>query len=241
MVKYLNKSNIEWTDFTWNPEVGCRNRCSKTWCYAAALCKRFAKPWGRDPEDPFKPTFYPERLDAPSKLAKPSKIFVCSMGELWGPWVPVEWQNSVVSAMRTASWHTFLNLTKNPQGLLDYQKSGHQYPPNLWLGVSVTGDDDESRLHDLAKVDHPNKFVSFEPLLADVVDNGWFTLEGIKWAIIGCQTGPGAKPYHEVARAMSKIIGACSTEENWIPIFVKDNVLQQTTWLNPPREYPEGL
>ena len=87
MPRYLNKSAIEWCDLTWNPVVGCRNPCSKTWCYAAALCKRFAKPWGRDPEDPFKPTLYPERLDAPMKLKKPSKIFVCSMGELWGPWV----------------------------------------------------------------------------------------------------------------------------------------------------------
>lgn len=234
MVKYLNKSNIEWTDYTWNPVVGCRNGCS--YCYAKALCKRFAKPWGLNPEDPFAPRFYRERISAPLRENKNSKIFMMSMGELWGDWVPHWWQTEVLRTVRFASWHTFLNLTKNPQGLLDWQAMPYGLPPNLWLGVSVTGDDDESRLHDLAKVDHPNKFVSFEPLLADVTSNGWFTLEGIKWVIIGAQTGPGSQ--QPEGGWLADLLYQTTCRQ--IPTFVKDNLTWRPAW-KKPQEYPEGF
>ncbi|MBP2071179.1 DUF5131 family protein [Thermoanaerobacterium butyriciformans] len=36
----MNKSKIEWCDFTWNPVTGCRHGCP--YCYAAKQAKRFS-------------------------------------------------------------------------------------------------------------------------------------------------------------------------------------------------------
>ncbi len=29
----MNKTNIEWTDYTWNPVSGCLHPCRNTYCY----------------------------------------------------------------------------------------------------------------------------------------------------------------------------------------------------------------
>lgn len=236
MTRYLNRSAIEWTDLTWNPIVGCRNACP--YCYAEALCRRFTGPWGRDPEDPFKPEFYTVRLTAPLKHQEPARIFVCSMGELWGPWVLESWRNEVLRVIDWAEWHTFLNLTKNPEGIRDHQYHTANYirslPRNLWVGVSVDTVESLHRLTTLREeVGHPHKFVSFEPLLGDVAAHPDFSLEGIDWVIIGAQTGPGAEPvnldwvYNVGFRARA---ASC-------PLFIKDNVGLD----DPAQEFPEGF
>lgn len=69
----MNRTKIEWTDYSWNPIVGCDHGC--WYCYAAKLAIRFPKNFPNG----FKPTFYPERLKEPWKVKKPSKIFTCSV------------------------------------------------------------------------------------------------------------------------------------------------------------------
>lgn len=36
----MNKSAIDWCDFTWNPITGCRHTCE--YCYARRQAKRFS-------------------------------------------------------------------------------------------------------------------------------------------------------------------------------------------------------
>lgn len=74
------------------------------------------------------------------------------------------------------------------------------------------------------------KFVSFEPLLADVASHPEFNLEGIDWIIIGAQTGPGARP---IDRGAMRNIGHEAVKNN-IPIFIKDNV----GLTSPLQEFP---
>lgn len=245
-MKGLTPTKIEWCrdldgrkGFTWNIVTGCKNGCS--YCYARRLAEGRLKGRGRYVNG-FEPTFHKDILNAPFHLKRPSRIFISSMGEIWGPWVISKWQNDILNTVQNAPWHTFLNLTKNPSGLLTWSTfmvgtgAGRPFPPNLWLGVSVTGDGNVDLLNDLAQVDHPNKFVSFEPLIADVTSSGWFTLEGIKWVIIGQMTGPGAKPPKPdwVARIMKAARLDC------IPVFIKDNV-SIYPFDTRPQQSPEGM
>lgn len=131
-----DKSRIEWTDATWNPITGCTpisEGCAN--CYAKRMAEtRLAGRMGYDKDDPFKVTFHPDKLDQPSRWAKPRKIFVCSMGDLFHEDVPVEWIARVWAMMwRSAPWtwikddpvrtmqggHVFMVLTKRPRRMAE--------------------------------------------------------------------------------------------------------------------------
>ena len=61
----------------------------------------------------FDPTFHRYRLDEPQKWKKPRNIFVCSMADLFGDWVPDEWIREVFQACEAAPQHRYLFLSKN--------------------------------------------------------------------------------------------------------------------------------
>lgn len=155
--------------------------------------------------------------------------------------------NSYVGTRKEGYEHrTFLNLTKNPEGLLNWERYWRSqqsyirqpfplYPPNLWLGVSVEGPDQVDRLLRLQEVHHDKKFVSFEPLLGDVVKDPQFSLAGIGWVILGQQTGPGAvDPFSHWGMRIIE-----TAQRAKIPVFLKDNM--SWIWAPQPREFPEGM
>jgi protein gp37 len=162
----MNRTKIEWCDYTWNPVTGCwgpggvseeySNRC--WYCYAKKMANRF---YG-DGQDHFFPQFHPERLGQPSKIKKPSRIFVCSMGDLFGDWVPWQWIKSVLTCAEVNQEHTFIFLTKNPARYAEF----NPWPKNCWVGCTVTNQEDaDERIPDLFKVKAPVRFVSVEPML----------------------------------------------------------------------------
>lgn len=190
----MNKTGIVWEnpkegwklDFTWNPIVGCKNSCKdadgKPYCYAERLNNRFK--WIPDFK---KPVFYPERLIEPAKLKKPSTIFVVSMGDLFGEWIPDEWITEVLTVTMCNPGHKFMFLTKNPKRYLEFE-----FTDNCWLGTTLDHAKNKKRLIDMAWLDWKTKtFVSVEPLLSDF-SNVDFT--GINLVIVGADTSPGAKP-----------------------------------------------
>lgn len=223
----MNKSSIEWTDYTWNPVTGCKHGCP--YCYARRLAEGRLK--GRfGYENGFEPTFHINRLDEPSKVRKPSKIFVCSMGDLFGEWVPSNWISSVLIMIRTNPQHTFQVLTKNPKRLERWMN----IPPNLWLGTSIDGlNGSLNRARILNDITQFNtKFISFEPLLSDISNQiNIYDLNKIDWVIIGAQTGPNAKQPKK--DWIKNLIFDCN--QVGIPIFIKDNV----EWDGPiTQDYP---
>ena len=172
--KGLNKTKIEWTDYTWNPVTGCKHGCY--YCYAKRISMRF--------RGHFEPTIHRERLMQPYKLKKPSKIFVCSMADLFGDWVPREWIETIIGTINLSPQHTFQFLTKNPKRYKEFT-----YPENVWLGVTV--DHPSSQRIDLLKrVWAPVRFISFEPILGDMSK---LDLSLIDLCIIGRDTSPGAE------------------------------------------------
>ena len=85
----MNRTRIEWTDFTWNPVTGCLHDCS--YCYARKLTVRFPANFPAG----FTPAFHPGRLGQPCRIQRPSRVFVCSMADLFGAWVPDHWISAV--------------------------------------------------------------------------------------------------------------------------------------------------
>jgi hypothetical protein len=125
----LNKSKIEWCDLTWNPVTGCNHGCE--YCYAKKIANRFGShdvtnlgnemtiQLNTKPSNPypykFIPTFHKYRLEEPAQKTKGRKIFVCSMADLFGNWVPDEWTSEVLKSCEAAPQHKYLFLTKNPK------------------------------------------------------------------------------------------------------------------------------
>lgn len=206
----MNRTRIEWCDYSWNPITGCKHGC--WYCYAKKLAQRFPKnfPYG------FEPHFYPERLKEPWELKKPSKIFVCSIADLFAPWTPQQWTEKVMYFMLWCpTKHTFQMLTKNPERI----PRGPHYPRTWWFGTTVTGEGDECHIDAIREVNCAVRFVSFEPLLNEI-DFTSYDLEGIDWVIIGKLTGS-----KKVKLKNSWLIDIREECRFWdIPIFEKDNL-----------------
>jgi protein gp37 len=178
----MNKTKIEWCDWTWNPIVGCSpvsEGCAN--CYAERIAARYHYRWDG-------PSYYPERLKQPAWQKKPGRVFVCSMSDFWHPGVQPEWRAEILDAMAAAPQHTYLLLTKRPENARRFCGSR-----NLWLGI--TGENQrraDERWDCLAGIGAAVRFVSVEPMLGPVTLRDWATLPD--WVIAGPETGPGARP-----------------------------------------------
>jgi len=213
----MNKTKIEWTDYSWNPIVGCKHGC--WYCYARRLAKRFPKNFPNG----FEPTFYPERLDQPTKVKKPSKIFVCSISDLFAPWTRKKWREAVLKAIKECPVkHTFQLLTKNPEWIGNYK-----FPDNAWVGTTATQLSERHNIKEIKNINARVKFVSFEPLLGSFRN---LDLNGIDWVIIGKLTG--SKKIKLDPFWVSYLI--MEARQHDIPLFLKDNL----NWHEKIQEFP---
>jgi len=189
-------STIEWTDATWNPIRGCTKispGCAH--CYAETFSERFRGVPGHPYEQGFDLRLVPEKLAEPLKWATPSMIFVNSMSDLFHEEVPDDYIVQVARVMQQANWHHYQVLTKRSDRMrrLLHTKLRFVEPlGHIWWGVSV-----ENRKHGLPRVEHLRespaglRFLSIEPLLEDL---GPINLQGIRWVIVGGESGAGARP-----------------------------------------------
>jgi protein gp37 len=189
-------SKIEWTDATWNPVRGCTKVSPGcTHCYAETFAERFRGVKGHPYEFGFDLRLVPEKLTEPFRWQTPKMIFVNSMSDLFHKDVPDDYIRKVARVMQLANWHTYQVLTKRSERMRDLLTTKIRFAAvesHIWWGVSV-----ENRRHGLPRIDHlraaPAKvrFLSIEPLLEDM---GKINLSGISWAIVGGESGPGARP-----------------------------------------------
>lgn len=278
----MDKTKIDWCDSTWNPVTGCLHGCE--YCYAKEMTKRFGKylpdlsdfasrnkglhlldnriestpyPFG------FEPTFHAYRLDDYAKK-KGRNIFVCSMADLFGDWIPRSWIKEIFVACEKAPQHNYLFLTKNPGG---FPRTSEPYSgvfgahrKNYWFGTSITCHDDlEARLWDLLQV-RGHTFLSIEPLHGKLdLDRIWVKNKEVllslpkerayyfggalsyhmpEWVIIGAETGSRKGKIIPERSWIEKIVRDCA--EAGIPVFMKSSL--KDIWGEPLiQEFPKEL
>ena len=190
--------------------------------------------WYRDAPYPFgfEPTFHRYRLIEPMQIKKPQNIFVCSMADLFGDWVPDEWIQEVFKACEAAPQHRYLFLTKNTkryEKLLD-----HEFPTNMWFGWSQDG----PMGYEMAHITDGSiqSFVSIEPLRRPFDS---FDVKGLGWAIVGAETGRQENKVVPEKAWVDAIVAAC--KETGVPLFMKsslrglmgDDFIQEFPWTDP--------
>ena len=222
----LSKSGIEYLDYQWGIFSGCENWaygiCPVPNCWARSLAYRFPNHY----PDGFNPHYYPEAIDSPKHLKKPSIIGVGWVGDVIG--YGLAYKEQIFGTIEQCPRHTFLFLTKNADQLIKWGK----FPENCWVGVTAT---DRlmwfNAIWQLQDIKATVKFLSFEPLLKwqhlekEPIDTvsftaDWFRRAGISWLIIGAQTKPTVYPKIEW---VEEIVRAC--DKAGVKVFLKDNLL----------------
>ena len=275
----MNKTKIEWCDFTYNPVTGCRHKCE--YCYARRQAQRFCGDIRLNKtsdqlqnagnglwilEEPFKnnqgkvtplptgfePTLHRYRLPMPAQKKKPANIFVCSMADLFGEWVPDSWIKEVFEACAAAPWHNYLFLTKNPKRYWALHDKGIlPDKENYWFGATLTRGAEENNIAcslpeytGRPRPTHRNTFVSVEPLLDDIEGahpmGGFFAYYPAvaKWAILGAETGSSKNKVIPKKEWIEKIVKACKKAD--IPVFMKDSLKE--IWEDPLiQQFPKAL
>ena len=187
----VSKSHIEWTDSTWNPVTGCDKvspGCKH--CYAERMAKRLHAMGQYRYRNTFKLTLHEDLIDAPLSWKKPRVVFVNSMSDLFHEKIPFKFTEKVFATMIKADQHIFQILTKRSERLLEVAKD-LPWTDKIWMGVSVENEDYTFRIDNLRKTPVIVKFLSLEPLLGPLNN---LNLDDINWAIVGGESGPGARP-----------------------------------------------
>lgn len=190
-----SKSEIEWTDATWNPVRGCTKispGCKH--CYAETFAERWRGVPGHPYEQGFDLRLVPEKLADPLRWTRSRLVFVNSMSDLFHEQIQLMFIELVADVMRLASWHGFQVLTKRADRLRVLSSEIDLIMPNAIYGVSV---EDRRfgvpRIWQLKEARVAKRFLSIEPLLEDLGD---LDLSGIDWVVVGGESGPGARPMH---------------------------------------------
>lgn len=243
----MEKSKIEWTDSTYNPVTGCYNDCA--YCYARRISNRLkgcdlpreemptekavvieldhrlqvtskdgktrnaAYPFG------FTPTLHEYRLDDPKTKGFGKTVFVCSMADLFGKWVPDSWIDKVFRSCLDAPGHRYLFLTKNPARYTELAKNGRlPSGDSFWYGSTVTG----PNIPVFCDKGY-NTFVSIEPILEPFGESfACCIADLVDWAIIGAETG------NRKCKVVPERSWICELAESFRkkgkPVFMKDSL-----------------
>ncbi|WP_369212446.1 DUF5131 family protein [Streptomyces flavofungini] len=209
-------TSIEWTEATWNPTTGCDRvspGCDN--CYALSLAKRLkamGSPKYQNDGHPrtsgpgFDLTLHPVALRLPYTWKSPRAVFINSMSDLFHARVPLSFVQQVFRVVADTPQHTYQVLTKRARRARQVADQ-LEWPPNLWMGVSVETSRELPRVDDLRRVPAALRFLSCEPLLGPL--HG-LDLDGIDWVIAGGESGPHHRPMDE--SWVTDIRDACQRE-----------------------------
>jgi len=275
----MNNTRIDWCDSTWNPVTGCKGGCDYCYARSIAnrfggwttggvktTQNFFSDPpvldsplllerkSGKVVKAPypfaFTPTFHRYRLEEPLKKQKGQNIFVGSMSDLFGRWVPTKWIVEVLDICRKAPQHNYLFLTKFPERYVELDHLALlPHEENFWYGATITNAKQMKRAADsIGQLrQEVRSFFSMEPLMEDVArSEAWeMSYNGAyaNWIIIGAMTGPGSESQQPCREWVERIVDDAKNELSPfypIPVFMKDN-LRKVWGRDLIQEFPEKL
>jgi protein gp37 len=201
-------TGISWCDKSYNPWYGCLKVSD-----GCKFCYMYRDLGGRYGGHPSEVTRSKTTFGAPLKWTTPQLVFACSWSDFFieqaDEWRPEAWE----IIRRTP--HTYLLLTKRAERIAEHLPQGWPWP-RVWLGVSVEAPDYLWRADELRAIPATHRFLSLEPLLADL---GSINLNGIGWVIVGGESGPAHRPM-ELAWVES-IAQQCLMAH--VPLFIKQD------------------
>jgi protein gp37 len=198
---------VSWSDQTWNPFYGCL-KVSK----GCQFCYMYRDLGGRYGGNPSVVTRSKTTFGAPLTWKAPQLVFTCSWSDFFIEQAD-EWRLDAWEVIRRRPQHTYLILTKRPERIADHLPQGWPWPW-VWLGVSVETPAYLWRADQLRAIPAAHRFVSLEPLLADL---GTINLDGISWVIVGGESGPQHRPM--AIAWVESIVDQCARAQ--VPAFVK--------------------
>lgn len=219
-------SKIQWTDHTFNPWWGCARvspGCEHCYAEQLATVRRKLPIWGVNaPRRMMSDAHWRQPLGWNRKAAaakQRARVFCASMSdvledrpELVAP------RLRLFEVIEKTPWLDWLLLTKRPQNarnlLAEITHPIDGLPANVWVGTTVEDAKRRERLDALRSVPARLRFVSFEPLLEDP---GPVNLDGIAWAIIGGESGIGARPC--ALEWITRLAAQCHAAD--LDVFVK--------------------
>jgi protein gp37 len=224
----FNETNdsVSWANWTWNPVTGCEHGCKFCYARAIATSDRMASVY----PFAFEPAFHEYRLTCPAntKLRESSderdgRVFVCSMADLFGKWVPNDWIEKVFAACAASPQWEYLFLTKWPK-----RYSMLATLPKAWFGASIIKQGDVERIErDMTAFpvhDGIVRWISLEPMLEPIVfsDLSWCDL-----VVIGSQTGTNQPdgwfgPFSPNFEWVADVVAQCRAAN--VPYYLKPNL-----------------
>lgn len=190
----------------------------------------------------FDPTFHRYKLDEPQHWKKPRTIFVCSMADLFGEWVPDEWIAEVFQACEAAPQHRYMFLTKNPARFKRLRENGIKLPNGCWIGTSVTRDAEQADQY-TGKTGYLSEnwdttakwFVSVEPIQERMSRSSIENLTAMHWVIVGAETGRRVGKVVPKKEWIDEIVEECKRCRT--PIFMKES-LRELMGVDFRQEFP---
>ena len=249
----MQNTKIDWCDSTWNPVTGCLHGCE--YCYARKMVDRLIgkREYGNifEENEPvigangralayphsFSPTLL--RYHLSDYIGKKGRnIFVCSMADLFGNWVPDSWIEEVFKVCEKAPQHNYLFLTKNVERYCELE-CGLPDGDNMWYGTSITKESEVSRFNLLPAF--RKTFVSIEPILQDLnIKNYNVMFSQIDWVIIGAETGRRKEKVVPERKWIEDIVNECRNAYYPVPVFMKSSLAD--IWGDALiQEFPKGL
>lgn len=184
----------------------------------------------------FTPTIHRYRMSEYRDKKRPRNIFVGSMADIFGEWVPDRWIREVFMACERAPQHNYLFLTKNPSRYVELQRYGElPNADNMWYGTTVTDPDMLFMGQDGYYGFHT--FLSIEPLLADFGSLGEASYLP-EWIIVGAETGNRKDKVVPKREWVENIVVQC--RKYGIPVFMKES-LREIWGEELIQEFPKGL